>query len=122
MVFKNFLYDFYSKDLSKKVISAKKSKARRGEYLGRAPIGYVRSETKKNQLEIGPEGAKIVRFIFDMALQGHTIPEIDNKKIAYRPLFPELSTTSVIAWKRQQPFSAAAEKFIQHIKCFLSMS
>lgn len=76
VVFKNFLYDFYSKDLSKKVISAKKSKARRGEYLGRAPIGYVRSETKKNQLEIEPEGAKIVRFIFDMALQGHTIPKI----------------------------------------------
>lgn len=76
VVFKNFLYDFYSKDLSKKVISAKKSKARKGEYLGRAPIGYVRSETKKNQLEIEPEGAKIVRFIFDMALQGHTIPEI----------------------------------------------
>lgn len=76
VVFKNFLYDLYSKDLSKKTIAAKKSKARRGEYLGKAPIGYVRSKEKKNQLEIEPEGAKIVRFIFDMALQGHTIPEI----------------------------------------------
>lgn len=26
--------------------------------------------------EIEPEGAKIVRFIYDMALSGHTIPEI----------------------------------------------
>lgn len=76
VVFKNFLYDFYSKDLSQKVILAKKSKARKGEYLGRAPIGYVRSKEKKNQLEIEPEGAKTVRFIFDMALSGHTIPEI----------------------------------------------
>lgn len=76
VVFKNFLYDLYSKDLSKKTIAAKKSKARRGEYLGKAPIGYVRSKEKKNQLEIEPEGAKIVRFIFDMALSGHTIPEI----------------------------------------------
>lgn len=76
VVFKNFLYDLYSKDLSKKTIAAKKSKARRGEYLGKAPIGYVRSKEKENQLEIEPEGAKIVRFIFDMALSGHTIPEI----------------------------------------------
>ena len=76
VVFKNFLYDLYSKDLSKKTTTAKKSKARKGEYLGRAPIGYVRSKEKKNQLEIEPEGAKIVRFIFDMALSGHTIPEI----------------------------------------------
>lgn len=76
VVFKNFLYDLYSKDLSKKTTAAKKSKARKGEYLGRAPIGYVRSKERKNQLEIEPEGAKIVRFIFDMALSGHTIPEI----------------------------------------------
>jgi len=76
VVFKNFLYDLYSKDLSKKTTAAKRSKARKGEYLGRAPIGYVRSKEKKNQLEIEPEGAKIVRFIFDMALLGHTIPEI----------------------------------------------
>lgn len=41
-----------------------------------ASIGYVRSKERKNQLEIEPEGAKIVRFIFDMALSGHTIPEI----------------------------------------------
>lgn len=76
VVFKNFLYDLYSKDLSKKTTAAKKSKARKGEYLGRARIGYVRSKERKNQLEIEPEGAKIVRFIFDMALSGHTIPEI----------------------------------------------
>lgn len=76
VVFRNFLYDLYSKDLSKKVTAAKKSKARRGEYMGRAPIGYIRSATEKNRLEIEPEGAKIVRFIFDMALQGHTVPEI----------------------------------------------
>nr|WP_147604306.1 recombinase family protein [Ruminococcus sp. AF46-10NS] len=76
VVFKNFLYDLYSKDLSKKTTAAKRSKARKGEYLGKAPIGYVRSKERKNQLEIEPEGAKIVRFIFDMALSGHTIPEI----------------------------------------------
>ncbi len=76
IVFQNFLYDLYSKDLSKKVKSGKMAKARRGEYMGSPPIGYIRSKQKKNQLEIEPEGAKIVRFIFDMALQGKKIPQI----------------------------------------------
>lgn len=57
---------------------------------------------------------------YSLVIEG-AIPFWDNEKIAYRPLFPELSATSVIAWKRQQPFSAAAEKFIQHIKYFLGM-
>lgn len=40
----------------------------------------------------------------------------DKEKICSRPLYPELSATTVLAWKRQQPFSRAAERFIQHIK------
>lgn len=45
----------------------------------------------------------------------------DQSKIAYRPLYPELTATSVLAWKRGLPFSPAATKFIEHIKCFLGM-
>lgn len=45
----------------------------------------------------------------------------DPKKIVCRPLYPELLTTSMLAWKRGQPFSLAATKFINHIKCSLSM-
>ena len=40
----------------------------------------------------------------------------DERKIAYRPLSPELKASSVLAWKRQQPFSLAATKFIEHMK------
>ena len=40
----------------------------------------------------------------------------DQDKITYRPLYPPLTTTSVLAWRRQQPFGLAAEKFIKHIK------
>lgn len=46
----------------------------------------------------------------------------DQSKVTYRPLTPELTTTSVLAWKRGQPFSPAALKFIEHIKCFLGMN
>ena len=44
----------------------------------------------------------------------------DKEKITYRPLFPELKATSVIAWKRKQPFALAAEKFIEYCKSALS--
>lgn len=40
----------------------------------------------------------------------------DKEKICSRPLYPELSATTVLAWKRQQPFSRATEKFIEHVK------
>lgn len=45
----------------------------------------------------------------------------NEKEIIYRPLSPPLTATSVIAWKRQQPFSLAATKFIEYTKCFLGM-
>ena len=40
----------------------------------------------------------------------------DKSKIPSRPLKPELTAGCVLAWKRQQPFGTAAEKFIDHIK------
>lgn len=40
----------------------------------------------------------------------------DPEKITYRPLSPNLSAPSVIAWRRKQPFSLAAEKFIGYAK------
>ncbi len=45
----------------------------------------------------------------------------DQTKVTYRPLSPPLTATSVLAWKRGQPFSTAATKFISHMKCLLSM-
>lgn len=50
------------------------------------------------------------------------VPFWDQSKITYRPLYPELTATSVLAWKRGQPFSLAATKFIEHIKCLLGMN
>lgn len=49
------------------------------------------------------------------------VPFWDKEKICYRPLSPELTSSCVLAWKRQQPFSLAASKFIEHMKCFLGM-
>lgn len=40
----------------------------------------------------------------------------DQTKLTYRPLMPPLISTCALAWKRQQPFGIAAEKFISHVK------
>lgn len=57
---------------------------------------------------------------YSIAVEG-LIPHWDRSKITYRPLDPPLTATSVLAWKRGQPFSVAATKFIAFARCFLGM-
>ncbi|MBR2087781.1 MAG: LysR family transcriptional regulator [Oscillospiraceae bacterium] len=40
----------------------------------------------------------------------------DPAKLTFRPLTPELSFTSVLAWKKLSPYSGAAGKFLEYIK------
>lgn len=58
------------------------------------------------------------KLAYSIVIKG-SISFWDKEKIAYRPLYPELLATSVIAWKRRQPFARAAEKFIEHCKATL---
>ena len=58
---------------------------------------------------------------YSIVIEG-SIPFWDKEKIAYRPLSPELTANSVLAWKRQQPFSLAVTKFIEYMKCFLGIT
>lgn len=57
---------------------------------------------------------------YSLVIEG-AVPFWDQSKVTYRPLAPSLTATSVLAWKRGQPFSLAASKFIGHIKCFLGI-
>ena len=72
---------------------------------------------------LSTNGAVMVKngLAYSVVIEG-SIPFWDQSKITYRPLSPELTATCVLAWKRQQPFSLAATKFIEHAKCFLGMS
>lgn len=45
----------------------------------------------------------------------------DQSKLTFRPLKPELTGTCALAWKRQQPFGIAAEKFIKYARKALEM-
>ncbi|MDO4341048.1 MAG: LysR family transcriptional regulator, partial [Eubacteriales bacterium] len=58
---------------------------------------------------------------YSLVIEG-SIPFWDKEKIAYRPLSPELTANSVMAWKKRQPFSLAATKFIEYMKCFLGIT
>lgn len=56
---------------------------------------------------------------YALVLEG-SLPYLNTKQICYRPLSPELTATSVLAWKRHQPQSLAVAKFIEHIRQHLS--
>lgn len=49
------------------------------------------------------------------------LPFLEDSNVCMRPLYPELTATSVLAWKREQPFGAAVSRFLEYTKCFLGM-
>ena len=57
---------------------------------------------------------------YSLVIEG-SLPFWDHSQMTYRPLEPPLTATCVLSWKRGQPFSLAATKFIDHLKCFLGM-
>lgn len=69
VVMKNIVYDYYSKDLSMKVKTAKYQKMKQGKYLGgHVPYGLMKDPKDKHKLITDPEAAAVVREIFDMAI------------------------------------------------------
>jgi len=75
--FKTLLYDLYSRDLSRKVRSAKKFRAQRGDFLSPfAPYGYVKDPDNKNRLAIDPDAAETVRRIFHLMADGQNTEQI----------------------------------------------
>lgn len=40
----------------------------------------------------------------------------DPERLTFRPLFPELTMTSVFAWKRYSPMFGAAGRFLEYFK------
>lgn len=61
------------------------------------------------------------RLAYSLIIKG-SVSFWDQEKITCRPLSPELYATSVMAWKRQQPFGAAAEKFIEYVREYFKVA
>lgn len=71
--FKALIYDLYSRDLSRKVRSAKKTLAEKGVYINPvAPYGYQRPPDDKHLLVPDPSTADVVRRIFSLIADGYT--------------------------------------------------
>ena len=77
---KNLVYDYYSKDLSVKVSTAKRIKMQKGLYGGVfAPYGLKNHPTQKGILIIDEESANVVRRIFTWTVQGFKTSEIAER-------------------------------------------
>jgi DNA invertase Pin-like site-specific DNA recombinase len=75
--FRTLIYDLYSRDLSRKVRSAKKNLAERGVYINPvAPYGYVKDPNDKHHLMIDPEPTKVVKRIFALVAEGKSTAQV----------------------------------------------
>lgn len=71
VAFKNLIYDYYSREMSKKQKIAWRRMAEQGQYNASCTVyGYRKSKEDKHKLEIEPEEAEIVKEIFDMKIAG----------------------------------------------------
>lgn len=61
----NIVNEYYARDISRKVIQARKAMQENGEYTGGTfPYGYKRSQENKRKMAVDPEAACVVRKIF----------------------------------------------------------
>ena len=60
----------YIRDISRKIRASLHFKIRKGEYLGKAPFGYKKSENERNKLAIDEAEAETVRLIYRLYRSG----------------------------------------------------
>jgi DNA invertase Pin-like site-specific DNA recombinase len=77
MAVSNMINTFYSRDLSKKLKAANRTRWKKGiSTSGSAPFGYIIHRGDKREWRIDPDAAAIVRMIFEKALDGLNTTEI----------------------------------------------
>lgn len=77
---KNFINDFYCRDISKKVRSCQKIKREKGEFIGAFPVyGYKREKDNHHHLVVDEEVACIVKRIFQWKIEGYSPMAIADK-------------------------------------------
>lgn len=75
--FKNLVNDVYAKDISRKIITAFRTKQKNGEYIGLvAPYGYLKSAENKNKFIIDEKTAPAVKKIFELYASGYGLDRI----------------------------------------------
>lgn len=83
--FRNVMNEMYARDISNKVRSSYRLRARSGEPIGQPPLGYIKSPENPKKWVIEPEAAALIRDIFKRYLEGNgtdTIArQLQNSKI-----------------------------------------
>ena len=70
--FKNVLNEMYARDISKKQRASMANRRANGLFTGNLPpYGYLIDPEKKHRFIVDETAAKVVRHIFDLALQGY---------------------------------------------------
>ena len=76
---KNWVNEFYARDISKKIRAVKIEKAKQGKRSnGSFPYGYLVDANDRNHLIPDPETAPIVQKIFEMYISGSRICDIQD--------------------------------------------
>ena len=83
-----------------------------GEYFGKLNVLFTSDLPSNSNIMVHE------RLAYSLIIKG-SISFWDERKITYRSLSPKLTASSVLAWKRRQPFSLATTKFIEHMKAEL---
>lgn len=69
---KNLVNDVYAKDISRKIITAFRTKQKRGEYIGLvAPYGYLKDKEDKHRFVVDETTAPNVRLIYRLKKEGY---------------------------------------------------
>lgn len=77
VVMKCIVYSFYSRDLSQKIKTVLSAKKKKGQFIGSyAPYGYLKDPDDKHHLIPDPIASKVVRRMYELAIQGNTTGEI----------------------------------------------
>lgn len=75
----NIVNDYYAKDISRKVVQARKIMQENGEYTGGVcSYGYKKSDADKRKLCVDPETGVVVKKIFQWRIQGKSNAWIAN--------------------------------------------
>lgn len=109
---KNWFNEFYARDTSRKIRAVNKAKGERGVPLTtNAPYGYVKDPENPKHWIIDPEAAKIVKYIFDLCMEGRGSSQIANvlreKGILTPTAYKRSTTEPPITVKLREPSSIA---------------
>jgi DNA invertase Pin-like site-specific DNA recombinase len=113
IAFKFLMHEYYSRDLSKKVRSARRIQMARGENIvANAIYGYRKNELGK--WEPDPGSAEVVQLIFQMVLNGNATSQIRDSLCASRLPTPK-EYIELKRGKDVDPKSVWTARMIRHI-------